>query len=130
MHYLLDTSFLIGYLRQEANALRIFEDLIQQRANLYICPISQTQILANVRKTENYQKIKDFLTLFEEINLTAEITLEAGEIGFDYARKGIKIPDTDDLIITAICHRYRFNLVTSNLKHFPSLKNQIFLYKY
>jgi predicted nucleic acid-binding protein len=130
LKYLLDTSFLIGYIRKEKNALNIFNYLIKEEGPFFICAISNTQILANIKKFENFNKIKDFLDSFETININKEITIKAGKLGYDLAKKGITIPDIDDLIINIICHENNLILVTSNIKHFPNLKNKILEYKY
>ncbi len=130
MEYLLDTSFLIGYLRREKNALNIFDYLSKENTSIFICPISNTQILANIKKSENFYKIKDFMISFETLEITKGITVKAGELGYDLARKGINVPDTDDLIINILCQENNLTLVTSNVKHFPNLKKNILEYKY
>lgn len=128
MQYLLDTSFLIGYLRREKNALDLFSKLLDEE--LFICPISQTQILTKVRPQENFEKVKYFLNSFQTLDVTQKTTLEAGQLGYDLARKGVTIPDTDDLIINILCQENDLTLITSNLKHFPNKNIKILEYKY
>ena len=130
MGYLLDTSFLIGIIREESNALKIFETLLNNDSDFFTCPISITQILSKVRKNENFLKIRIFLFFFQVINVNSEISFKAGQLGYDLARKCITIPDTDDLIINILCQENDLTLITSNLKHFPNKNIKILEYKY
>jgi len=130
LSYLLDTSILIGILREEPNARKMFEYLFGENKDMFICTLSITQILSKVRKNENFDKTKDFLNLFIPLSVNKEISSQTGTLGYDLVKKGKTIPDIDDLIINILCQENDLILVTSNIKHFPNLKNKILEYKY
>lgn len=119
MKFLLDTSILIDVLRSKKDAI----ELVRRCSSQYppsVSFVSLTEVMAGARK-EKREFVLEFLEDFHQVPISKGISVLAGELLFDYARKGRTI-HYQDAVIAASCLEEGLVLVTDNVKDFEFIE--------
>lgn len=115
--YILDTNALIYFLKNEAHAAPVIEDLLGKSAPIYISTITELELFAYPRLTvEDIRNIEDVLKLLAIIALDSHIARIAGQLRRLY---GLKTPDS---AIAATTLFTGSTLVTRNINDFKRVK--------
>lgn len=122
--YLVDTDVLIDYIRGNAKAANFLENT---ENSLLISAISVAELYAGVREGKEREEIESFISAFEFIPLSLEISKKGGLLRRDYG-KSHGIGFADSLIGASAIHTDS-TLVTLNTKHFQMLANVLSPYK-
>jgi len=122
--YLLDTTAIIDHLKGKKEATSFLEKLGEQGEIVGCCCINITETYAGMREDER-DKTDQFIQSLYYFEITPEIAKLAGEFKNQYTRKGITL-SVSDVIIAAITLTNDLILVTSNPKHYPMPKIQIY----
>jgi len=120
--YLLDSDILMDFFKQKEEAVDLITKLVE-KGNLLTSILSVTEIRAGWSKEQAKFFLQRFYNLIEIKNITIEIAELAGQLRWEYKKKGITLPAIDTLIAaTAIIEQCQ--LVTRNKKDFsmPQLK--------
>ena len=117
MRFLLDTNFIIGFLREDKNYISKFEEI--KSNNLYISPLTVTEIYAGCRENE-IKETENLLQKVLTIPLSKLVSREAGKMIYYYSKRGKKIYIAD-AIIGATAKIHHLVLITQNVKDFPML---------
>ena len=122
MSYLLDTNFLIGFLRKKENHIKKFLEIKNDK--LYISTMSVLEIYAGCRESEinvTDQLINSLIIL----KVNTKIAREAGKNIVKLSKIG-KTIHKEDAIIGITASLFNLTLLTQNTKDFPMLYlNQI-----
>ena len=117
MRYLLDTNFLIGFLRQNETYILKLKEISEPRP--LISSITVVELYTGCRSSE-IESTEDLLQRLGVINVSKYIAKEAGKIKYHFARRG-KTIHTEDAIIGATAKIHHLVLITQNTKDFPML---------
>lgn len=117
MKYILDTNFLIGYLRKKEKFISKFEEIYTQ--SLSISVITVIEIYAGCKEHEK-NITEELLSSLIIIPVRGQLAKEAGKIIYSFARKG-KTLDIADTIIGTTAKLHHLTLITQNVKDFPML---------
>ena len=117
MRYILDTNFLIGFLRKKEDYIDKLLEIRETKP--IISSITVTEMYAGCRSHEA-EETENLLERLFIINVSKFIAKEAGKLKFYYARRGRTI-HTEDVIIGATAKIHRLTLLTQNTKDFPML---------
>lgn len=117
MRYLLDTNFLIGFLRQNENYILKLREISEPTP--CISSITVVELYAGCRTTE-MEATEELLQKLKVINVSRYLAKEAGKIKYHFARRG-KTIHTEDAIIGTTAKLYHLTLLTQNIKDFPML---------
>ena len=98
MKFLLDTNFIIGLLRKDKNYISTFEEI--KNNNLYISPLTVTEIYAGCRESE-MEETEDLLQKVLTFPLSKLVSREAGKMIYNYSKRGKKIYIADNGFIEA-----------------------------
>ena len=127
----IDTDFLIDFLKNKNNAIETLESLIQRGDVLYVTQINEYELLKgayNSKHPEDHiNKVKFLLSKFKLFLINADSLDLAARIFTDLSKKGMIIPDMD-ILIASICIVNNQILVTRNIKDFSRIE-QLKLYK-
>ncbi|MEE8390624.1 MAG: type II toxin-antitoxin system VapC family toxin [Anaerolineae bacterium] len=120
--YLLDSNVLIQALRRDLDVLD-WLDSIRSAHYLYTSVVSRVEIFAGMHPREE-QMTEALLTSLISLSITVPIADRAGRIIYSYARKGFQV-SFPDALIAATALEHDMALVTTNVKHFPMLGEQV-----
>ena len=115
--YLLDSDTVIQFLKGDAQATQLVEELYRQGDMLCTCAVVMTEVYSGLRSCDFRQGDK-FLQSMRFLTAAPEIGRQAGVWRHEFARQGLQLASTDCLI-AATAYRHRATLVTGNTKHFP-----------
>jgi predicted nucleic acid-binding protein len=106
---LVDTSIIIQLIRGEDNKkIALFKELIANKIPFGISTYTVMEVLQGARNTEDYQKLKEYLTTQKIYQLPEEVEIftDAAKMYFDLRRKGVTPRGTVDVLIakTALYH--------------------------
>jgi len=120
MNFLIDTSILVDFLRQNNDAIELLESA-RQDGPLHVNEMTRVELLAGMR-THEERRTRLLLSLLNWIAVDDEIAEVAGAYGREWLprHKGI---DVADLIIAATASVRDLQLLTLNVKHFPMFPN-------
>lgn len=121
--YLLDTDIIIEYLR--GNKI-IVDRLVSIKKEIYTSVISLAELYYGIyqssKKEKNTEKLMDFLSNVEILDIGFDECELFGKIKADLKKKG-ELIDNFDLFIACICISNNFILITNNEKHFKKIKS-------
>jgi predicted nucleic acid-binding protein len=113
---LIDTNILIDHLRGNKFAVDLLEYIFKNNDKKYISTITRIELLAGIRTGEE-KIIREFLDMFEEVEVNKDISEIAGYYMREYAKSNGLC--TADAIIAASVKYTDATLYTLNTKHFP-----------
>lgn len=118
MNHLLDTNFLIGFLRKKMIFVEKLDEL-RRLEKLFISAMTVTEIYAGCRQNE-IKVTNELLNSLAILSVSSYLAKEAGEIIYKFSKRGITI-QTPDAIIGATAKLHHLTLITQNIKDFPML---------
>ena len=124
--YILDTDFIIDFLRGEKRNVEIISNLLNDPLNImFTASITSYELTKGCYKSarfdENFDKVMKLKNLLYVLEFDADSSLIAAEIFHDLEKKGMAINEFD-VLIAGICLKNNFTLVTCNAKHFKRIK--------
>jgi len=114
MSLLFDSNILIGYLRNQREALQFLEAQTEQPA---VSVVSIVELYAGAKSRQEEQKIELLLGQAKRLPLNVEIAQRAG--AFVRIYRGSHAVEPLDAIIAATAEHHGLRLATLNVKHFP-----------
>lgn len=121
--YLLDTDIIIEYLRGNK---KVIDKLISLPSRKYTTTISLAELFYGIyqssKKEKNTQKLMDFLTDVEILNIDYDNCKLFGKLKSELKKKG-ELIDNFDLFIACISVTNNLTLITNNDKHFKRISN-------
>ena len=125
MIYLVDTDWVINYLRGEQRTVRLLRNLYEK--GLAISVITFSEIYEGIFYFESKKEKleKDFLNFLEGVVVLAvdeNIGKLFGELRADLRKDG-NLLENFDLIIAATALFHNLELLSNNAKHFSRIKN-------
>ncbi|MFQ6102459.1 MAG: type II toxin-antitoxin system VapC family toxin [Armatimonadota bacterium] len=120
--YLLDSNVLIKALRRDLNVLD-WLDSVHSTNYLYVSAASRVEVFAGMHPREEEMTAALLFSLIS-LPITVPIADRAGRMIYTHARKGFQV-SFPDALIAATALEHELMLVTSNVKHFPMLGEQI-----
>ncbi len=122
---LLDTTFLIDFLRGKKNAINLISHI--EKKPLYTTEINVFELItgAYISKQEikkHLEKIYALLSRINVLSLDRKSSIKAGEIAGKLIKEGKKIHETDCLIAGIALANGITNIVTENKSHYERIK--------
>ena len=114
MSLLFDSNILIGYLRNQREALQFLEAQTEQPA---VSVVSIVELYAGAKSRQEEQKIELLLGQAKRLPLNVEIAQRAG--AFVRIYRASHAVEPLDAIIAATAEHHGLRLATLNVKHFP-----------
>jgi len=125
---LVDTTFLVDVMRNDAGALRKAEELTGANTPVFVGAPSIFELYVgvglSVRSPEEREKVLDVLRSLAQLPLDPQSAIRAGAIYAQRVKEGKKI-DPEDAMLAGIAVENHQPLLTRNRKHFsgiPELK--------
>jgi predicted nucleic acid-binding protein len=118
---LLDTTVAIDHLRGEQSAVELLRDLIENDETLAASEVVRFELLAGVRDDE-LQTLEQFFSAVSWIAVGEDVARAAGELARKHRRAHGGIDDADYLI-AATALLLEADLLTTNVRHFPMLRD-------
>jgi tRNA(fMet)-specific endonuclease VapC len=115
--YLLDTSVLIEWLRRSPGAEDLLLSLTAGRDRLAVCCVSVSEVYSGLYERDR-RSFARLVSAMDYWDITAAAAQRAGEIRFEWARKGRTI-STPDALQAALALEHDEYFVTTNVKDFP-----------
>jgi predicted nucleic acid-binding protein len=114
---LLDTDVLVDFFRGREKAVAFINT---HNACIILSSIVVAELYAGVKGDAEQAAIKDFVSLFRVVPVTAEIGRAGGLYKRDYGKShGVGLADA---ILVATAEAENAELKTLNIKHYPMLK--------
>ena len=123
----LDTDFLIAYLRGKDNAYEVIQHLRKQQKALRTTVFNAAELYKGSYSMNNVAKglikIKNLIEALKELLPFNEDSIqEFAKISADLKKRG-KIIGTMDELIAGVCLAYNEVLYTHNIKHFENIED-------
>jgi predicted nucleic acid-binding protein len=115
--FLPDTSALIDALNGRGDRKKMLHELVAQGHSLACCAVTVSELYAGLRPDE-IGRAEKLLSLLVWTETSFTIARKAGELRYEWARKG-KTLGLGDTLIAATALHYRLTLITDNKKDFP-----------
>jgi predicted nucleic acid-binding protein len=117
--YLVETSAIINYLRQDNQTVEIINSLQGDITSSYLCLAELYEGLNRITNRKGQEEVvQTFFTSLDTIyGIDAQIAQKFGELRAELKREGTIIEDID-LFIAATCMANNLTLITFNYKHF------------
>ncbi|MGC8555377.1 MAG: type II toxin-antitoxin system VapC family toxin [Candidatus Acidulodesulfobacterium sp.] len=123
-----DTDIIIWILRGKETIVTDAKRLSEKTSGkIYITPIQVAEVYS-VMKNKEERKTRELIESFYFLDINKQIGELAG-IYINKYRKSHQI-ELADAIIGASAKNYNFKLFTLNIKHYPMLGKDDFIYKY
>ncbi|MBA2663393.1 MAG: type II toxin-antitoxin system VapC family toxin [Bradymonadaceae bacterium] len=111
---LFDTDVLIEFLRGRPKAAAYFEAVDEEE--WYVSAITVAELYAGLRESEE-PALREFLTLFEVVDVDGELARAAGAFRNQYGKThGTGLADA---VIAASARSLAARLLTFNVRHYP-----------
>lgn len=123
----LDTDFLIAYLRAKHNAYEIFQELKSQEKSLKTTVFNVAELYKGCYNMKNVAKgLRHVKNLIESLNeilpFDEESIEEYAKISADLKKRGETIANMDELI-ASVCIAHKETFYTRNKNHFERIDN-------
>jgi predicted nucleic acid-binding protein len=122
MRIVLDTSVLVDHLRGRPKAAtELIPRAIARGDELWSAQVVRAELLAGMRPNEE-PATRELLRLINWVDIDESIAEAAGALGRRYlsSHPGIEVAD---LLVAALVQHLDAQLKTTNVKHFPMLKD-------
>ena len=113
--YTLDTNAIIYYLGRDGHAVRLLDEIFDQRAPLYVSTITVVELFSRPLSNPEKDGIEELLDSLFVIPVDMELALSAGEIRRQHRLK------TPDSVIAATALHTHTTLVTRNIQDFQKV---------
>jgi len=118
---LFDTTVFIDHLRGNEAATNLFSEAIDEGHELWSSTLVRTEVLAGAAPSE-LSRTHRLLDRFSWQDVTVTIADIGGKYAFRFRKSHIGV-DTVDHVIAATAEFLEASLKTSNVKHFPMVRN-------
>jgi predicted nucleic acid-binding protein len=115
--YLADTNILINALNHKRGQRELLNYLVSQGHRLACCTVTLGELFSGI-KPADIAKVEQFVSMLSWYAASRDIARHAGQLRFEYARKGITL-SLPDMLIAATALEHGLTLITDNRKHFP-----------
>jgi predicted nucleic acid-binding protein len=115
--YLADTNILINALSHKRGQRELLNQLVSQGHRLACCTVTLGELFSGI-KPADIAKVEQFVSLLSWYVVSRAIARHAGQLRFEYARKGVAL-SLPDMLIAATALEHGLTLITDNRKHFP-----------
>lgn len=122
--YLIDTSIIVGFLRNRKEIVEFVKNLTGQLASSFICLAELYEGVFRVRDFRQEEKgvIAFFEGLDDIYSVDQEVAKIFGKLRSELKQEGKVIEDLD-ILLAATCLAHDLTLVTANAKHFKRIKD-------
>jgi tRNA(fMet)-specific endonuclease VapC len=122
MSYLLDSDWIVDWLKGKAPALSLIQELVAGPLAISVITYGETfeGIYYGQSRTEIERTFRRFLYGVTVLPITRPIARRFGIIRGDLRQRGLVIGDPDVLIAATALH-YDLTLVTQNFRHFQRI---------
>jgi predicted nucleic acid-binding protein len=117
MTILLDSSVIIDFLRSRRGRREYIARLAEGGDDLACSAMSVAEVYAGMKPGEA-EVTEEFLQSLKCIDMSYKMARRAGELKYQWARKGQTI-DVPDAVIAAAALEFNLSLATDNRKDFP-----------
>jgi len=121
---ILDTDFIIGYLRKVPKVIEILSKYKQNETELKTTIINMGELykgaFLSTKLNENLEKIEEFFKNIIVLDLNIEIMKIYAKISADLRIKGEKVGDFDELIASITIY-HNETLITRNIRHYERI---------
>jgi len=121
---ILDTDFIIGYLRKVPKVIEILSKYKQNETELKTTIINMGELykgaFLSTKLNENLEKIEEFFKNIIVLDLNIEIMKIYAKISADLRIKGEKVGDFDELIASITIY-HNETLITRNIGHYERI---------
>jgi predicted nucleic acid-binding protein len=115
--FLLDTDILVDFLRGHSKAIALVES---SSASIILSTIVVAELYAGVKGEAEQAVLDDFVSLFRNVPVNANIAKAGGLYKRDYGKShGVGLADA---ILAATAEAESAELKTLNTKHYPMIK--------
>ena len=125
----LDTDFIIGYLRDSPKITEILRNYEENKTELKTTIINVGELykgaFLSAKIKENIKEIEQFLKKVEILDLNVEIMIIYAKISADLRKNGEIIGDYDELIASITIHHGEI-LITRNVRHYDRISQLSF----
>ena len=115
--FLPDTNVLIDALNGRRDRKKVLHGLVAQGHSLACCAITIAELYAGLHPNE-VAHAEEFVSVMLWTDISFNVARKAGELKYEWARKGITLTLTDTMI-AATALQYGLKLITDNKKDFP-----------
>lgn len=122
--YLLETDFLIDLFKKRPEAVEIILKL-SSIGDIVTSVLSVSELRSGWDKNEAALYFPQLYAIAQTIPVTREVAEKAGELRYNYSKKGQVLP-TVDTLIAATCIISNYCLVTRNIRHYPMSEIDVF----
>ncbi len=116
-YYLLDTDAIIDYLAGIGSSVALIQDLNNRGESLCVSDVVIAETYSGLRPQDR-DKAQRLLSACFFLATTPEAAQRAGELRYDYARRGITL-STADVLVAATALAHNAAIVTGNRDHYP-----------
>ena len=122
--YLLDTSVIVDAMNGRRNRRELLSALLRHGKALTCCTINIIEVYTGMRPAEE-AATAEFLGSLGYYEVTRPIARSAGQLRYDWARKGQTLSLADSTI-AAVALAHGLMLMTDNNRHFPMQELQLY----
>jgi predicted nucleic acid-binding protein len=115
--YLADTNILINALNHKRGQRELLNHLVGQGHRLACCTVILGELFSGI-KPADIANVERFVSMLSWYVASRAIARHAGQLRFEYARKGVTL-SLPDMLIAATALEHGLTLITDNRKHFP-----------
>jgi predicted nucleic acid-binding protein len=115
--FLPDTSTLIDALNGKRNRKKLLRELVAQGHSLACCAVTIAELYAGLHPDE-LSRAEELVSVLLWTETSFNVARKAGELRYEWARKGKTLGMADTLIAATALH-YKLTLITDNRKDFP-----------
>jgi predicted nucleic acid-binding protein len=115
--FLPDTNVLIDALNGRRDRKKLLHGLVAQGHSLACCAITIAELYAGLHPSE-VVPAEEFVSVMVWTDISFSVARKAGELKYEWARKGKTLVAADTLIAATAMH-YKLTLITDNKKDFP-----------
>jgi predicted nucleic acid-binding protein len=115
--FLPDTSTLIDALNGKRNRKKLLRELVAQGHSLACCAVTIAELYSGLRPDE-VVRAEELVSVLLWTETSFTVARKAGELRYEWARKGKTLAMADTLIAATAMH-YKLTLITENRKDFP-----------
>jgi predicted nucleic acid-binding protein len=117
----IDTNIAVDHLRGKPEAVALLEGLVRQGEVVVASEMVRLELLAGVRPSER-DALEEFCSALGWVPVNEDVSRAAGELASKH-RKSSQGIDVVDYVIAATALILKAELLTTNIKHYPMLKD-------
>ncbi len=121
---LVDTSVWIDFFRETPSAqAKVFETLIDDRADICICGVVMTEILQGIRDNKQFEQTRDLLDAAVFLPMNRETFIQSAQLYRQLRKKGFTVRKPIDCMIAAVAIEHDVPLLHKDKDFHPLEKH-------